>query len=90
MLLDKIKLLYFLISFSIGLFFCYITQPPAEIVMKFPSPNNAGKVTYKDKDGQCYVYHADKISCASHEHGVVKAQPVMEDFKNKNKNKATR
>lgn len=84
MLLDKLNIFYFIVSFSIGLFFCYITQPQPEIVIKFPSPNNAGKVTYKDKDGQCYVYKADKVSCNNHQ---VKPQPVMEDFRNKSKAK---
>lgn len=81
MILDKLNVSYFIISFAVGLFFCYITTPRPDIVMKFPSPGNVGKVTYKDKNGQCYVYKAEKVSCSSSKN--VKPQPVMEDFKNK-------
>jgi hypothetical protein len=90
MILDKLNVLYFLISFSIGLICCYATSPRPEIVMKFPSPSNAGKVTYKDKSGQCYVYKAEKVSCAMQKNNVVKPQPIMEDFRNKSKQKKHR
>lgn len=83
MILDKLNFFYFILSFSVGIFLCYVTTPPAQIVLKFPSPSNAGKVIYKDKDGQCYSYKADKSVCRGK--GVVKAQPIMEDFKNAKK-----
>ncbi len=33
------------------------------IFYKWPSPDNAGKVTYKDKNGVCYSYNSDVIDC---------------------------
>jgi len=33
------------------------------IFYKWPSPENAGKVTYKDKNGVCYTYNADSVDC---------------------------
>lgn len=62
--LDKyINLKYFLISFVIGLLIVYITVPTPEIIIKYPTPQNAGKITYKDSSDTCYVYDAQEISC---------------------------
>jgi hypothetical protein len=81
MILDKLNFFYFILSFSIGLFVCYITNPQPEIILKFPSPTNAGKVTYKDKAGECYAYKAEKINCPQ-ETKYIKPQPILEDFRN--------
>lgn len=81
MILDRLNFFYFILSFSIGLFVAYITNPQPEIILKFPSPTNAGKVIYKDKAGQCYAYKAEKKECPR-DAGNVKAQPILEDFKN--------
>jgi hypothetical protein len=82
MILDKLNLFYFLVAFATGLFFCYITNPPPQFVLKFPSPTNAGKVKYTDKLGQCYVYKVNKSVCPT-DKGKVLPQPILEDFKAK-------
>ncbi len=33
------------------------------IFYKWPSPENAGKVTYKDKNGVCYSYNSESVDC---------------------------
>ncbi len=33
------------------------------IFYKWPSPDNVGKVTYKDKNGICYQYHGNIVDC---------------------------
>jgi hypothetical protein len=86
MILDKINFFYFIVSFTFGLFICYITTPPPEIILKFPSPTNAGKVVYKDKAEQCYSYKAEKKECPLDKKHL-KAQPILEDFRNMNQNK---
>ena len=72
--------LYFFISFGIGIFLVYIMTPPPEIILKFPSPYNAGKVTYTDKAHNCYRYKAEQVKCGE-DGSVVKSQPILEDFK---------
>jgi hypothetical protein len=57
-------------------------EPKKKIIIKFPSPTNAGKVTYVDKQGQCYKYNVDKLEACPADK-TVKPQPVMEDFRNK-------
>jgi len=82
MFFDKIIPLYFFIAFAIGLLICYTTNPKPEVVVKFPSPYNAGQVVYKDKADQCYKYSASKVACPR-DQSLIKEQPIQEDFANK-------
>ena len=76
MLLSKIHPLYFFISFAVGLFIVYIFSPPPEVVVKFPSPFNAGKIEYKTDDpNTCFVYRADSVACPR-EKELIKPQPL--------------
>lgn len=78
-LLSKIDLRYFLAAFALGLLVCYVMAPAPQVVVKFPSPYNVGKVVYKDKAGGCFMYRADKGSCPK-DRSVIRDQPIMEDF----------
>lgn len=60
---DYIDPLYFLIALCIGLFYTYITAPNPQIVIKYPTPFNAGKVTYVDQNDVCYKYQIKKVQC---------------------------
>lgn len=53
--------LLFFLSFAFGLLIVYLTTPSPNVVMKFPTPKNAGKIVYKDTfNNACYIYKADK------------------------------
>lgn len=60
----KINPLIFFAAFAAGMFFSYLHKPAPQIVYKMPTPENAGKVVYKDKVGTCYKYKAFKVDCA--------------------------
>lgn len=79
MFFDKIHPLAFFLAFAIGLLACYVTHPKPEVVIKFPSPYNAGKVTYKDKASTCFKFKADKVECPI-DKNLIKPQPIMENF----------
>lgn len=79
-LLKSINLLYFAIAFAVGMFAVYVSNPPPSVVVKFPSPYNAGKVLYKDKNDACYRYKASKVACPSKK-DEIKQQPLFEDFR---------
>jgi hypothetical protein len=66
---------WFFLSLAIGLFAVYIMAPAPHVVVKFPSPQNAGKITYKDKADTCYVYKADPSTCPS-DALLIKPQPL--------------
>lgn len=86
-MLQKINVFYFILAFAIGLFVCYIMAPAPEVVMKFPSPYNAGSVLYKDKSDTCYRYRADRVECPL-DRSKIKPQPIMEDFRHRKNNLA--
>ncbi len=80
-MLGKIRPFYFFVAFAIGALACYIMTPPPEVILRFPSPYNAGRVVYKDANRQsCFTYNADKVACPA-DAGLVRQQPFAEDFK---------
>ncbi len=78
-MLNKIHPIYFIIAFAVGLFYCYITHPKPEVILKFPSPYNAGHVIYKNEnDESCYRYKADRVECPL-DKSLIKPQPISEN-----------
>lgn len=76
-MLRKIHPVYFIIAFTAGLFVCYLTHPKPDVIVKFPSPYNAGNITYKNEnDDTCYKYKADKVACPL-DKGRIKEQPTL-------------
>ena len=75
---EKLNFPVLLVSFCIGICIVYVTAPPPEVVLKFPSPYNTGDVIYTDKSNNCYKYKHDKVQCDAN-HGV-QPQPVTENF----------
>jgi hypothetical protein len=55
----------FFIALFVGLMICYATAPIPEIILKYPTPDNAGKVVYKDDADICYKYKLKKVKCPS-------------------------
>lgn len=66
----------FIVAFAVGLFVCYVTAPPPQVVVRHPSPYNAGRVMYTSQGGDCYTYEALKVPCPA---SGARSQPV-EDF----------
>ena len=76
----KLNLFAFILAFAIGIGCCYVINPPPKVVMKFPSPNNVGKVIYRDSEENCFTFRADKVQCTKD----ARPQPIQieEDFSN--------
>jgi hypothetical protein len=60
-----INLPAFLISLAIGLLFVYLTEPPHKVVYVYPTPENIGKIEYRDKANNCFEYNMQTIKCPS-------------------------
>ena len=63
MILKYIIPFYFFIALFIGLFIAYISTPVPDIIIKYPTPQNAGKIVYKDDSDVCYKYKVEEVSC---------------------------
>jgi hypothetical protein len=56
--------LFFVVGVLIGVVLVYTVKPEVSTIFKYPHPDNCGKVTYKDKNGICYKYVAEKMKCS--------------------------
>jgi hypothetical protein len=83
-LFARINVTYFLIAFCVGILFVYLASPAPQAIIKFPTPYNAGKITYRDKSNTCYQYKAEKTGCPSKK-SAIRPQPIIEDFKKDDK-----
>jgi hypothetical protein len=55
----------FIISFCVGIFMCYITQPQPKIIIQHPRPDNVDSLVYKDDNNDCYKYDSTEVDCPS-------------------------
>jgi hypothetical protein len=60
----------FIISLAIGLFLVYIWGPDMKEVFVFPTPENAGRIQYKDKADNCFVYKSEVVDCPEDENDI--------------------
>lgn len=63
MFLKFINIKVFLVSLAIGLLFVYLSSPEPNVIIVYPSPDNVGKIKYKDKADNCFKFVANEVSC---------------------------
>ena len=63
MITDIIDPFIFIISLCVGLVYTYFVVPIPEIIIKYPTPFNAGKINYVDESGTCFKYAIEKVTC---------------------------
>ena len=68
---------YFCMALAVGLLYTYLTAPKPTVVIKYPTPYNAGKITYVDDAGVCYRYRVNPVDCGNNE---VKSFPIQNNF----------
>lgn len=78
MFLDYIDPFYFFIALCVGLLYTYVTAPQPKIVVKYPTPHNAGKITYVDDAGVCYKYKVKPAQCPQNSQDI-KKMPLIQD-----------
>ena len=59
----KIIPFYFFLAFGIGILFTYMFAPMPTVIYKYPTPENAGKITYIDESKECYKYRSKVVDC---------------------------
>ena len=63
-----------LFSFLIGMVFIYLSSSDEDVYV-YPTPENSGKIEYKDNAGNCFVYQSKQRVCPT---TGVKFIPIQE------------
>ncbi len=63
-LFSKLNPYAFILSFCIGIFIVYLSEPPKKIIVKHPRPND-NQTIYRDNDDNCYKYKTVEVACPS-------------------------
>jgi hypothetical protein len=50
-------------------------KPKPELILRYPTKYNAGKITYKNKSGDCYNYSYKETECPV-DKSLIKDQPI--------------
>lgn len=66
-MIKHIKLIPLVFGIVFGIIGIMFIKPEKNVIYKYPSPDNAGKLTYKDKNGICYKYSANAVDCDKNE-----------------------
>ena len=63
-LLEFIDPLLFIISFCIGIFIVYITNPRPNIIIQYPKYDSLNETTYKKNNHTCFRYKSIDTTCS--------------------------
>jgi len=66
-MLKRLRIIPLIVGLVIGVIAVLFIKPQMTVVYKYPTPDTAGKVVYKDKNGVCYKYSATKADCDKNE-----------------------
>jgi hypothetical protein len=69
----KFNFIAFMVAFGIGILYVYVKAPAPKIVIKYPTPYNAGSVVYKDSADTCFTFSSSRVECTK----SAKKQPVQ-------------
>ena len=66
-MIKHMRLVPFVCGLVIGIFAVLYVKPEETVVRKYPTPETAKDLVYKDKNGVCYKYTANKVDCDKNE-----------------------
>ena len=55
----------FILAFCAGILYIYLAKPSYKKLIKYPTPETCGKIIYKDKSDNCFVYEYEKVACTN-------------------------
>ena len=66
-MLKHIRFIPLIIGIIIGIVIVFCIKPTKNVVHKYPTPESADKLVYKDKNGVCYKYSTKQVDCDKNE-----------------------
>jgi len=75
-MMKHIRVLPFILGIVVGIIGILFIKPEKTVIHKYPTPENAGKLTYKDKNDICYKYSSSLVECDKNE-SRLKDFPLM-------------
>jgi hypothetical protein len=76
MLLQYISIKVFILSFIIGLIFVYFFGEEERKVYVYPTPQNIGKIQYKDSVSNCFTFSSKEVKCPS-DNNMISKIPIQ-------------
>ncbi len=74
--LNKLRPMYFFAAFLLGILYVYLGEPAKRYLTRHPTPENAGKIIYKDSaSSKCFIYKLEQVECPADKTGV-NSQPI--------------
>jgi len=62
----------------VGIIYVYLLEPGMKYIIKHPTPENAGKIIYKTKSNDCFVYKLHMLDCPA-DKAAINSQPISVD-----------
>ena len=75
-MLKHLRLIPFIAGLAIGVAMLLYYKPPRKTVYEYPHPQNVNERVYRDENGVCYKYSANKVDCDANE-GTLRAYPIQ-------------
>ena len=75
-MLKHFRLLPFGAGLALGVVLLVLYKPPKKTIYEYPHPENVKDRVYRDQNGVCYKYLAEKVDCDANE-GTLKAYPIQ-------------
>jgi hypothetical protein len=66
-MIRHIRIMPLIAGIVIGIVAILFINPEKSVIYKYPTPENSGKIIYKDKNGVCYKYTATQVDCDKNE-----------------------
>lgn len=60
---DIIDPFWFIVSFCVGLFYVYCMYRNPDVIIKYPTPEDAHQTIFKDDADNCYRFQTKEVDC---------------------------
>jgi len=76
-MLQHLQIIPIILGLVVGyIVFFVVKSTQHEVVMKYPDPMNPGQSIYRDKNGLCYSFKREEVSCGEVTDIEIKSYPL--------------